>query len=178
MVYIFGHKNPDTDSICSSLVMEKFEKNLGLQVEAKRLGNVNKETQYVLDYLGIEAPELLEKVEEGQKVVLVDPILQDSFINKRINKKIDKIIKFMIRILNDEGTTDEDTGMVLDEINRLKGIIINKYREFMKESEYKSILTKLILIEEEFKKSYNQKMYSTYLDDNIYEEEITSFRGR
>ena len=115
---------------------------------------------------------------KAKKVVLVDPILQDSFINKRINKKIDKIIKFMIRILNDEGTTDEDTGMVLDEINRLKGIIINKYREFMKESEYKSILTKLILIEEEFKKSYNQKMYSTYLDDNIYEEEITSFRGR
>ena len=115
---------------------------------------------------------------KAKKVVLVDPVLQDSFINKRINKKIDKIIKFMIRILNDEGTTDEDTGMVLDEINRLKGIIINKYREFMKESEYKSILTKLILIEEEFKKSYNQKMYATYLDDNIYEEEITSFRGR
>ena len=115
---------------------------------------------------------------KAKKVVLVDPILQDSFINKKINKKIDKIIKFMIRILNDEGTTDEDTGMVLDEINRLKGIIINKYRKYMKESEYKSILTKLILIEEEFKKSYNQKMYATYLDDNIYEEEITSFRGR
>ncbi len=72
MVYIFGHKNPDTDSICSSLVMEKFDKNLGLEVEARRLGNVNKETQYVLDYLGIKAPELLERVEEGQRVVLVD----------------------------------------------------------------------------------------------------------
>ncbi len=71
-IYIFGHKNPDTDSICSSLVMEKFDKNLGLDVEARRLGNVNEETQYVLDYLGIAAPELLEKVEEGQKVVLVD----------------------------------------------------------------------------------------------------------
>lgn len=69
---IFGHKSPDTDSICSSLVMEKFDKNLGFAVEATRLGNVNKETQYVLDYLGIEAPRFIEKVEEGQKVVLVD----------------------------------------------------------------------------------------------------------
>ena len=36
------------------------------------MGNVNKETQYVLDYLGINVPELIEKVEEGQQVILVD----------------------------------------------------------------------------------------------------------
>ncbi len=69
---IFGHKNPDTDSICSSLVMEKFDKNLGFDVEAVRLGEVNKETAYVLNYLGIEAPRMISCVEEGQAVVLVD----------------------------------------------------------------------------------------------------------
>ena len=42
-ILIFGHKNPDTDSICSSLVMERFEKNKGLDIEAVRLGNINKE---------------------------------------------------------------------------------------------------------------------------------------
>ena len=72
-VYIFGHKNPDTDSICSSLVEEILDKKNGWKdVEAKRLGKINKETQYVLDYLGIEPPELLEKVEENQEVLLVD----------------------------------------------------------------------------------------------------------
>ena len=72
-IYIFGHKNPDTDSICSSLVSEILDKKNGWKdTEARRLGNVNKETQYVLDYLGIEAPALLEKVEEGQGVELVD----------------------------------------------------------------------------------------------------------
>ena len=115
---------------------------------------------------------------KAKEVVLVDSNLQDAFIKERINRKIDKIIKFMLRILNDEGTTEDDTGMVLDEINRLKGIIINKYRKFMVESEYKSILTKLILIEEEFKKSYNQKMYQSYLNNNYYEEELSSIRGR
>ncbi len=69
---IFGHKNPDTDSICSSLVMEKFDKNLGFDVEAVRLGEVNKETAYVLNYLGIEAPRMISCVEDGQAVVLVD----------------------------------------------------------------------------------------------------------
>ena len=115
---------------------------------------------------------------KAQKVILIDPELRDAYIKKRINKKIDKIIKFMLRILNDEGTTDEDTGMVLDEINRLKGIIINKYREYMVESEYKSILTKLILIEEEFKRNYNEKMYMNYMSNNYYEEEYRTGRGR
>ena len=72
-VLVFGHKNPDTDSICSSIVSEILSHKNGWDcVEARRLGSVNKETQYVLDYLGIEAPELLEKVEEGQQVLLVD----------------------------------------------------------------------------------------------------------
>ena len=71
--YIFGHKNPDTDSITSSLVMTNFEKKLGnTGAVACRLGNINKETEYVLNYLGIEAPELIEKVEEGANVILVD----------------------------------------------------------------------------------------------------------
>ena len=72
-VLVFGHKNPDTDTICSSIVREILSHKDGWDsVEARRLGNINKETQYVLDYLGIKAPELLEKVEEGQQVLLVD----------------------------------------------------------------------------------------------------------
>ncbi len=71
--YIFGHKNPDTDSITSSLVMANFEKKLGnTSAIACRLGNVNKETEYVLNYLGIEAPELIEKIKDGANVILVD----------------------------------------------------------------------------------------------------------
>ena len=70
--FIFGHKNPDTDSITSSLVMANFEEKMGNKVEACRLGKINKETEYVLNYLGIEAPKLIEKVEDGANVILVD----------------------------------------------------------------------------------------------------------
>jgi len=71
-VLIFGHKNPDTDTICSAMAEEILNRKNGWDTKAVRLGNVNKETQYALNYLGMEAPELIEKVEEGQEVILVD----------------------------------------------------------------------------------------------------------
>ena len=72
-VLIFGHKNPDTDSITSSIVMENLEKKLGNDnVKAVRLGDINKETKYVLDFIGMEAPELISEVSENQEVILVD----------------------------------------------------------------------------------------------------------
>ena len=72
-VYIFGHKNPDTDTILSSLILEAIEKTLGeYRAKAYRLGEINKETKYALDYFGVKAPELLEEVKEGQSVMLVD----------------------------------------------------------------------------------------------------------
>ena len=71
--YIFGHKSPDTDTITSSLVMCELEKQLGNEnAVACRLGNINKETEFVLNYLNIEAPELIESLEDGSDVILVD----------------------------------------------------------------------------------------------------------
>ncbi len=72
-VLIFGHKNPDTDSIASALVYADLKSKLGLNVEAVRLGEVNGETAYALDYFGAKAPRLVELVaEEVNNVILVD----------------------------------------------------------------------------------------------------------
>ena len=72
-ILIFGHKNPDTDTIGSSLVKERLNKKMGnSNCKAVRLGNINKETKYMLDYLKLEAPELIGGVEENQEVILVD----------------------------------------------------------------------------------------------------------
>lgn len=70
---IFGHKNPDTDTICSALAYADLKNKLGLEAEAVRLGEVNGETQYALDYFGVAAPRLVETVaNEVNKVILVD----------------------------------------------------------------------------------------------------------
>jgi len=72
-VLIFGHRNPDTDSICSAIAYAELKTKLGQQVEAVRLGAVNAETQFALDYFKTEAPRLVEKVaEETDTVILVD----------------------------------------------------------------------------------------------------------
>ena len=71
--YIFGHKNPDTDAITSSLVMANLERKLGNDSAiACRLGNLNKETEYVLNFAEVDAPELISNLEEGSNVILVD----------------------------------------------------------------------------------------------------------
>lgn len=72
-ILIFGHQNPDTDSICSSIVKAIVDsKKNGKKNKPIRLGNINKETKYVLDYLNLDEPELVEEVKEGQEVILID----------------------------------------------------------------------------------------------------------
>ncbi|MBS4178924.1 manganese-dependent inorganic pyrophosphatase [Lederbergia citrea] len=72
-ILIFGHKNPDTDSICSAIVYADVKTKLGLNVEAVRLGEVNGETQFALDYFQATAPRQVATVaDETNKVILVD----------------------------------------------------------------------------------------------------------
>lgn len=62
-IYVLGHKNPDTDSICSAIAYADLRQKVTGQVhEAKRAGHVNDETAYVLDRFGVEAPKLLTDV--------------------------------------------------------------------------------------------------------------------
>ena len=71
-VFITGHKNPDTDSICSALSYAALKQAQGVEAVAVRLGEVGKEAQYALDYFQVEAPGLNASVEEKQAVMLVD----------------------------------------------------------------------------------------------------------
>ena len=70
-ILVFGHKSPDTDSICSSIVMADLEKKIrGEEVIPCRIGEINEETKYVLKYFDAEAPELVKKVEEDQTIIV------------------------------------------------------------------------------------------------------------
>ncbi|WP_214695840.1 manganese-dependent inorganic pyrophosphatase [Exiguobacterium sp. s160] len=72
-VLVFGHKNPDTDTITSALAYAELKKKLGVDAEAVRLGEVNGETQYALDHFRVKAPRLIESVTgEAEEVILVD----------------------------------------------------------------------------------------------------------
>jgi manganese-dependent inorganic pyrophosphatase len=59
---VFGHKNPDTDSICSAISLAHLKNQLGENAIPYALGEVRKEAQYVLDYFKVNVPEVLENV--------------------------------------------------------------------------------------------------------------------
>ncbi|MEK3936736.1 manganese-dependent inorganic pyrophosphatase [Sporosarcina sp. FSL W7-1349] len=72
-VLVFGHKNPDTDSISSAISYAYLKQQLGMDAEAVRLGAVTNETAYALEHFGFEEPRLIEKAKPyADQVILVD----------------------------------------------------------------------------------------------------------
>lgn len=73
-VYVIGHKNPDTDSICSAIAYAHLKREItGESYEARRAGVVNDETKYVLKKFGFEMPKYLGDV----RMQVQDAILHD-----------------------------------------------------------------------------------------------------
>ena len=65
---VIGHKNPDTDSICSAICYAALKSKItGNEYVAGRAGHVNEENQYVLNYFHVEAPQLIESVKTQVK---------------------------------------------------------------------------------------------------------------
>jgi len=60
--YIFGHKRPDTDTVCSSIAYAYLKQQLGMDAEARVLGDINLETKFVLNYFEVEEPKYLNDV--------------------------------------------------------------------------------------------------------------------
>jgi manganese-dependent inorganic pyrophosphatase len=82
-VYIIGHKNPDTDSVCSAIAYAEFKSSLKKEHNfiPARLGPINRETQFVLEYFKVPEPELIENVYTQVSDITFDKpinILKDS----------------------------------------------------------------------------------------------------
>ena len=83
--FIVGHRNPDTDSICSAISYAYLKNYIeGSGYEARRAGEPNEETKYVLNYFGVEAPKLIENVKTQIKDI---EIWQAEGVNKNITLK-------------------------------------------------------------------------------------------
>jgi manganese-dependent inorganic pyrophosphatase len=131
-VLIFGHKNPDTDTITSAIVYADLKTKLGQNVEAVRLGEINGETKYALDYFKAELPRLVETVsDETNSVILVDHNERQQSANDIDKVRVLEVIDHH-RIANFE-TSDPlyyraepvgCTATILNKIYKEKGIKI------------------------------------------------------
>ena len=61
-ILIFGHKNPDTDTVCAAITLSNLKNELGYKTEPRVLGAINEETAYVLKRFGIKTPRYLNDV--------------------------------------------------------------------------------------------------------------------
>ncbi len=97
VVYVTGHKNPDSDSICAAISYAELKNKTGnLPAIPVRLGNVSRETQFILDYFNVQAPEFLETVKlkvEDLKIDNISPISPDISLKMAWNIMRDKNIK-------------------------------------------------------------------------------------
>lgn len=110
--YVVGHKNPDTDSICSALCYAELKRRItGEAYEARRAGNVNEETQYVLEYFGVQAPEFLEHVNTQ---------ISDIEISKLKGVPANISMKKAYTLMKSESVM---TLPVTDETGKLEGLI-------------------------------------------------------
>ena len=90
--FIFGHKKPDTDSITSAIGLSYLKNRLGEDTEPRRLGDINKETAYALQYFGLDIPEYLNDVKLQIKDVAYN---REYVINE--NKSIYDGYQFMLK---------------------------------------------------------------------------------
>lgn len=78
-IYITGHKNPDTDSIISAIAYANLKnKRTGLKAVAVRLGDINRETEFVLNYFGVDKPIYMDTIKPRVIDLDMDPAFYAS----------------------------------------------------------------------------------------------------
>lgn len=70
-VYIYGHKNPDSDSVCAAIALADLKSKIGVEAVAVVQGTLNPESNFILEKFGVNAPEIISSG-AGKQVILVD----------------------------------------------------------------------------------------------------------
>ena len=99
------------------------------------------------------------------EMIVINPGLIEKLVSKKCSRTFKKILKMMSLVSDD----DDDSGymLILDEIERLKNLVINKYKNYMEEKEYDVLLKKLEMIkqEAEYRKNKILEMNLSYEDN-------------
>lgn len=110
-VLIFGHRKPDTDSVCSSIALSYLKNKLGMDTEPRVLSDINLETKFVLDYFNVKTPKILTDVKLQIKDV--------DYLKNYYNYETDSIYTGY-KTMTDNGIS---TTLIVDENQKFKGIV-------------------------------------------------------
>ena len=114
-VWVVGHKNPDTDSICAAIAYANLKNKIQPEETfiPKKAGNINNETRYVLERFGVKEPETIEDV--GAQIKDIDYRQTDGVSGHYSLKKAWELMREL----------DVVTLPVVDANKRLEGLIVN-----------------------------------------------------
>ena len=105
-VFVIGHRNPDSDSICSAIAYADLRQQQGLAgVEAARAGTINQQTQFVLDHLEVDVPPLLADVHPRIRDVVTEKVIsihQSEPMSKALELYHQHHIR-MLPVVDDDG---------------------------------------------------------------------------
>ena len=104
-IYVIGHKNPDTDSICSAIAYANLKQKVtGQKYTAKRAGQLSPETEFVLQQFGVKIPGFISDVREQVKdmTIRVVPTLRKEISLKKAWDVMDKETLSTLPIIDDE----------------------------------------------------------------------------
>ena len=158
LLFITGHKNPDTDSIVSAIAYAHLKNELGIAAVACRLGEVNDETEYLLERFGFEHPMLLKDARATLDEITVD-------VPVKIH--IDSSIKDAMEIVSN----NRQTLAVVDDRDQLLGLVTS--------SNLADIAMGDTAVTIELLKRTSQKEIARAIDGQvIYEAREFNFDGR
>ena len=121
--YIFGHKNPDTDSICSAISYAYLKNSQAEGYIPARLGNLNRETQFVLNAFGVPTPDFLPHV-----YVRTEDVMTTQFTSAPVTCTIHDVGRLMHE-------HQIHAVPIIDEAGRAQGVVTEQKlaRNYLKE---------------------------------------------
>ena len=127
-ILVFGHQNPDSDALGSSIAYAYLKRELGVDAEAVALGTPNEETIFALNYFGVEAPRVVEsaKAEGADQVILTDHNEFQQSISDIRDVEVVEVIDHH-RVSNFE--TANPLYMRLEPVGSASSIIYRLYKE-------------------------------------------------
>ncbi len=91
LTYIFGHRNPDTDSVCSAISLSYLKNALGENTTPRVLGHINKESKFVLNYFNVKEPEYLNNAKVQIRNVHYN---KGTYVNEKMSIK--EVIDYLL----------------------------------------------------------------------------------
>ncbi|MDD3303037.1 MAG: manganese-dependent inorganic pyrophosphatase [Candidatus Gracilibacteria bacterium] len=169
-IKVFGHKVPDTDTICSAVILTNYLNNKGYNAKAYKLGELNNETAYLFDLLNLEIPETITSLPSGTKVALVDHNEKSQTIDNIDELDIEYIVdhhKFSI-------TTSNPINIRAEKLGSTASVLYKMYKESNIEisKEIGTLMLAAILSDTLLFRSA-----TTTKEDTIIAEELKSITG-